>query len=81
MVYIFVLLAFILTWFFIEITLFLVKKNFININESKIIHHNQFIFYLRILALSLFIIAIIYMYYFQNTKFLEAVKYCLGIIK
>ena len=81
MVYIIVFLAFILTWFFIEITLFLANKNFISLNNPKIIPYNKFIFNLRILAISLFIIVVIYMYNFQNVKFLEAVKYCLGIFK
>ena len=81
MIYIIVFLAFILTWFFIEITLFLANKNFISLNNSKSIPYNRFIFNLRILAVSLFIIVFIYMYHFQNAKFLEAVEYCLGIIK
>ena len=81
MIYLFVFLAFILTWFFIEITLFFVNKNFINNNNTKTIPYNRFILNLRILAILLFLLAIIYMYFFQTRKFLEAIEYCLGIIK
>ena len=66
MVYIIVFLAFILTWFFIEITLFLANKNFI--------------WYLRILAISLFFVTTVYMYFFENDKLLQAIEYCLGIV-
>ncbi len=81
MMYVFVIIAFILAWFFIEITLFLVKKNFISFNKSKMIQHRRFLWHLRIIALSLLLLTSVYMYYFKNEKFLEAVKYCLGIIK
>ncbi len=78
MIFLFVFIAFILSWFFIEITLFLANKNFIN---TKVIPYNKFIKSLRLLAVLLFLIAVIYMYHFQNEKFLEAFEYCLGIIK
>ena len=81
MVYIIVFLAFILTWFFIEITLFFVNKNFKITSIAGSITYNKFIKYLRIIAILLFLFTIVYMYNFQNDKFLEAVEYCLGIIK
>ena len=81
MIYIVVLFAFVLTWFFIEITLFFANKNLIDISTNQILSYNKFIWNLRLLAIFLLITAFIYMYYFQNTKFLEAIEYCLGIIK
>ena len=81
MIYVIVFVAFILTWFFIKITLFLANKNFININESKSISHRKFTLYLRIIAITLLACTFLYMYYFQNTKFIDAIEYCLGIIK
>ena len=82
MIIIFAFIAFVLAWFFIEITLFLVNKyNNEFINYGKKISYNKFIWNLRILAILLFLFTTIYMYLFQNTKFLQAVEYCLGIIK
>ena len=81
MIYIIVLSAFILAWFFIEITLFLANKNFIDVNETKIIPYNKFIWNFRILAVLLLFSTFVYMYNFQNEKFLNAIEYCLGIIK
>ena len=73
--------AFILTWFFIEITLFLANKNFKSTSIAGIISYNKFIKNLRIIAILLFVFTTAYMYNFQNDKFLEAIEYCLGIIK
>ena len=81
MIYIFVLSAFILAWFFVEITLFLANKNFIDVNETKIIPYSKFIWNFRILAILLLFSTFVYMYNFQNEKFLNAIEYCLGIIK
>ena len=80
MVYIIVFLAFILTWFFIEITLFIVNKINYDKNVKKKITHKKFIWNLRILAISLFFITTVYMYFFENAKFLQAIEYCLGIV-
>ncbi len=81
MIYIIVFLAFILTWFFIEITLFLANKNFKSTSIAGIISYNKFIKNLRIIAILLFVFTTAYMYNFQNDKFLEAIEYCLVIIK
>ena len=81
MIIIFVISAFILAWFFIEITLFLVNKNYTDLNNPNRITYIKFIWSLRILAILLFFFTGTYMYYFENTKFLEAVEYCLGVIK
>ena len=81
MVYIIVFLAFILTWFFIEITLFLANKNFKSTSIVGIVSYNKFIKNLRIIAILLFLFTTAYMYNFQNEMFLNAIKYCLGIIK
>ena len=81
MIYIIVIVAFVLTWFFIEITLFFANKNFKSTSNVGIISYNKFIKNLRIIAILLFLFTTAYMYNFQNEKFLEAIEYCLGIIK
>ena len=81
MIIIYVISAFILAWFFIEITLFFVNKNYTDLNNSNRITYIKFIWNLRILAILLFFFTGTYMYYFENTKFLEAVEFCLGVIK
>ena len=81
MIYIIVFLAFILTWFFIEITLILANKNFKSTSIAGIISYKKFIKNLRIIAILLFMFTTAYMYNFQNDKFLEAIEYCLGVIK
>ncbi len=81
MVYIIVFLAFILTWFFVEITLFLANKNFKSTSIVGVVSYKKFIKNLRIIAFLLFLFTTAYMYNFQNDMFLEAIEYCLGIIK
>ena len=81
MIIIFVISAFILAWFFIEITLFLANKNYIDTKVKKEISFKKFIWNLRILAILLIFFTTIYMYFFENAKFLQAINYCLGVIK
>ncbi len=81
MIIIIIILAFILAWFFIEITLFLYTKNSRNINIIESISYKQFIWILRILAIFLFLSTSMYMFYFENDKLIKALEYCLGIIK
>ena len=81
MIIIIIILAFILAWFFIEITLFIVNRNYNEENISNKITHIKFVWYLRILAILLIFFTIIYMYFFENDKLLEAVEYCLGVIR
>ena len=81
MIIIIVIIAFILAWFFIEITLFFVNKNFTDRDSSKQISYKKFIWNLRMLAIFLFFFTGLYMYYFENKKFLQAVEFCLGVIK
>ena len=81
MIYIIVILAFILSWFFIEITLFIVNKNYKEPYNTKKITYSKFIWNLRILAILLIFFTTSYMYFFENAKFLLAVEYCLGLIK
>tara|TARA_Y100000588_G_scaffold383371_2_gene472570 strand:- start:331 stop:570 length:240 start_codon:yes stop_codon:yes gene_type:complete len=79
MAIILVLLAFILCWIWIELAVFITNRLVI-VNSSKIIK-KKFIWYLRFIAISLFLISFIYMYFFQKTDFQKAIEYCLGIIK
>ena len=83
MKFIIVILAFILTWFFIEITLFIANKIYYhkNVINKKEVNQNKFIWYLRIVAISLFFFTTAYMYFFEKAQFLQAVEYCLGIVK
>ena len=75
----FVLLAFILCWTWIELTIFISNK-LINKESSKKFN-KKFIWYLRFLAISLLLISIIYMYFFQRADLYKAIQYCLGVIK
>ena len=81
MIIIIAIVAFILAWFFIEITLFLTNKIYADFNESKKISYKKFIWNLRILAILLLFFTTTYMYYYENVKFVKAIEYCLGIIK
>ena len=82
MKFIIVILAFILTWFFIEITLFIANKIYYhkNVINKKEVNQNKFIWYLRIVAISLFFFTTVYMYFFEKTQLLQAIEYCLGIV-
>ena len=81
MILIIVILAFVLAWFFIEITLFIVNKDYNNVNNTNQFPHKKFVWYLRLVAIFLIFATITYMYYFENAKILAAIEYCLGIIK
>ena len=74
-------IALLLCWIWIEITLFFTYKKDKELSNIKGISYKKFIWILRILIIVLFFGAIIYMYFFENNKFQNAVQYCLGIIK
>ena len=75
------IIAFLLCWIWIEITLYFTNKNTREKSKAKQISYKKFIWILRILIFVLFFGAIIYMYFFENIKFQKAIEYCLGIIK
>ena len=75
----FVLIAFILCWIWIELTLF-ISNHLVSVNKLRIPNH-KFIWYLRGIALFLLLSSILYMYFFQNLNFQKAIQYCLGIIR
>tara|TARA_B100000579_G_C22285395_1_gene600216 strand:- start:158 stop:403 length:246 start_codon:yes stop_codon:yes gene_type:complete len=81
MKFIFVITAFILAWFFIEITLFFSNKNFNKLNYQDKIPYKKVIWYFRFIAITLFIMIFLYMYYFDNINFQKLIQYCLGIVK
>ena len=81
MILIIVILAFVLAWFFIEITLFLANKNYKDTKVKKEISFKKFIWNLRILVIFLFFVTTTYMHFFENAKFQQVIQYCLGIIK
>ena len=77
MIFIFVITAFILAWFFIEITLFFSNNNS---NDRDKILYKKVIWYLRFIAIVLFFLTFIYMNYFGNINFDKVIQYCLGIV-
>ena len=77
MIFIFVITAFILAWFFIEITLFLSNNNS---NDRDKILYKKVIWYLRFIAIVLLFLTFIYMNYFGNINFDKVIQYCLGIV-
>tara|TARA_Y100000590_G_scaffold445774_1_gene578354 strand:+ start:400 stop:645 length:246 start_codon:yes stop_codon:yes gene_type:complete len=76
----FVIIAFILAWFFIEITLFFSNKNSNEKNDINTISYIKFIWYLRLIAIALLLLTFIYMNYFGDLDIGEVIQYCLGII-
>ena len=77
MKYLIVIVAFILTWFFIEITLFFSNNNS---NDRDKILYKKVIWYLRFIAIVLLFLTFIYMNYFGNINFDKVIQYCLGIV-
>ena len=75
------IIALLLCWIWIEITLYFTNKKASEESAVKRISYKKFIWILRILIFVLFFGAIIYMYFFENIKFQKAIEYCLGIIK
>ena len=75
----FVLIAFILCWIWIEVT-FLISSRLGSTNRLQS-SNSKFIWYLRVVALLLLLLSIVYMYFFQNISFQKAIQYCLGIIR
>ena len=74
-------IALLLCWIWIEITLYFTNENAEKLDNLKGISYKKFIWILRILIVVLFFGAAIYMYFFENIKFQNAIEYCLGIIK
>jgi hypothetical protein len=81
MAIIFVTIAFLLCWLWLEISLFFFKKNSSELDNTEGISYKKFVWILRIFIIVLFIGLVIYMNFFENIKLQEAIKYCLGIIK
>ena len=81
MAIIFVTIAFLLCWLWLEISLFFFKKNSSELDNTEGISYKKFVWILRIFIIVLFIGLVIYMNFFDNIRLQEAIKYCLGIIK
>ena len=81
MIFTIVIVAFILAWFFIEITLFLTYRGNNDEDDKGKISYKKFIWYLRLIAVALLILTFIYMQYSEDLSFKKAIQYCLGIIK
>ena len=75
------IIALLLCWIWIEITLYFISKNTKEKNTVKRISYKKFVWILRIIIILLFFSVAIYMYFFQNISLQKAIEYCLGIIK
>ena len=80
MIYIIVITAFILAWFFIEITLFFSNNNSNRIIDQDEISYKKIIWYLRFVAIALLLLTFMYMHYFGNMNISKVIQFCLGII-
>ena len=81
MIFTFVIIAFILAWFFIEITLFLTYRDHSEQDDKGKISYKKFIWYLRLIGFALLLLTFIYMQYSGDLSLKKAIQYCLGIIK
>ena len=81
MIFIIVIIAFILAWFFIEITLFLSYRDHNNQDDKGKISYKKFVWYLRLIGFALLLLIFLYMHYSGNINFEKAIQYCLGILK
>ena len=81
MIFIIVIIAFILAWFFIEITLFLTYKDNNEQDDKGKISYKKFVWYLRLTGFALLLLTFIYMQYSEELSFKKAIQYCLGILK
>ena len=83
------IIAFIICWFWIELSFFFFNKfskNYVSANNIKITKINKtknisFIWYLRLIALFLLLLSSIYIYYFEKIEFSNLIQFCMGIIK
>ena len=75
------IIALLLCWIWIEITLYFISKNTKEKNTVKRISYKKFVLILRIIIIVLFFSIASYMYFFQNISLQKAIEYCLGIIK
>ena len=74
-------IALLLCWLWIEITLFMINANSTELDNTKKVSYAKFIWALRSIIVLLFVIATIYMYFFENIRLQKAIEYCLGIIR
>ena len=74
-------IALLICWFWIESSLFVANKYSQDSTHTKKISYKKFIWCLRILAISMYILIIIYMLYSEKINFRQAIEYCLGILK
>ena len=76
-----VIIAFILCWIWIEISLIVLNKKLVVNTNDKQASYKKFIFILRIFAIILLLITILYMYFFKGIRLQEAIEYCLGVLR
>ncbi len=81
MAFIIATIALLLCWAWIEITLYFTNKNGREKSTAKRISYKKFIWVLRTIIVSLFVMATTYMYFIENIRFQKAIEYCLGIIR
>ena len=76
-----VIIAFILCWIWIEISLIVLNKKLLVNTNDKQASYKKFILILRIFAIILLLITILYMYFFKGIRLQEAIEYCLGVLR
>jgi len=74
-------IALLLCWVWIEITLYFTNKNSREKSTVTGISYKKFIWLLRTIIVSLFVMTATYMYFFENIRLQKAIEYCLGIIR
>ena len=74
-------IALVLCWAWIEITLYFTNKSGKEKSTVKGISYKKFIWMLRTIIVSLFVMTTTYMYFFENIRLQKAIEYCLGIIR
>jgi len=74
-------IALALCWAWIEITLYFTNKSAREKSTVKGISYKKFIWMLRTIIVSLFVMTTTYMYFFENIRLQKAIEYCLGIIR
>ena len=74
------LIALILCWIWIESIVVLSTINNKKIKKNDNLSLNKFRWILRLIIILLFFLVIIYMFYFENEKLRNSIRFCLNVI-
>ena len=78
---IFVLVAFLLCWTWIEISLIIANKKVVKQKNIYQLSYKKFIMIFRVFAIILLLSTMLYMYFFKGIRLQEAIEYCLGVLR